>query len=168
MGNKLEGKTAVVTGGGSGIGFATAKRFVLDGAYVFIIDRNKKELDLAISEIGKNVVGIEGDVSNLADLDKLFSTVKDLKGQLDILFPNAGIIRYVPLIEISQEHFYNLFDVNVKGVLFTVQKALRIFRDGGSIILNASIGASKASEGLTVYSASKAQYVRLPVLGQLN
>ena len=156
MGNKLEGKTAVVTGGGSGIGFATAKRFVLDGAYVFIIDRNKKELDLAISEIGKNVVGIEGDVSNLADLDKLFRTVKDLKGQLDILFPNAGIIRYVPLIEISQEHFYNLFDVNVKGVLFTVQKALRIFQDGGSMILNASIGASKASEGLTVYSASKA------------
>ena len=135
---------------------ATAKRFVLEGAYVFIIDRNKKEHDLALSEIGKNIVGIEGDISNLADLDKLFSIVKGKKGQLDILFANAGIIRYVPLAEISQEHFYNLFDVNVKGVLFTVQKALPIFRDGGSIILNASIGASKASEGLIVYSASKA------------
>jgi NAD(P)-dependent dehydrogenase (short-subunit alcohol dehydrogenase family) len=101
-------------------------------------------------------VGIKADVSNLADLNKLFSTVKDKKGQLDILFANAGIIRYVPLVEIFQEHFYNLFDVNVKGVLFTVQKALPIFRDGGSIILNASIGVSKASEGLTVYSASKA------------
>jgi NAD(P)-dependent dehydrogenase (short-subunit alcohol dehydrogenase family) len=113
MGNKLEGKTAVITGAGSGIGLATAKRFVLEGAYVFIIDHNKKELDLAISEIDKNVVGIEGDVSNLADLDKLFSIVKDKKSQLDILFANAGIIRYVPLPEISQEHFYNLFDINV-------------------------------------------------------
>jgi len=101
MGNKLEGKIAIITGGGSGIGLATAKRFVLEGAYVFIIDRNKKELDSTISEIGKNVVGIDGDVSNLADLDKLYNIVKDQKGQLDILFANAGIVRFAPLGEIS-------------------------------------------------------------------
>ena len=101
MGNKLEGKIAVITGGGSGIGLATAKRFVLEGAYVFIIDRHKKELDVALSEVGKNIAGIEGDVSNPADLDKLYNVVKDKKGQLDILFANAGIIRYVPLAEIS-------------------------------------------------------------------
>src|SRR5215212_6538875 len=157
MGNKLEGKVAVITGGGSGIGLATAKRFVSEGAYVFIIDLHKKELDSALSEIGsKNVVGIEGDVSNIGDLDKLYNAVKDQKDQLDILFANAGIIRYAPLGEISEQHFYNLIDVNVKGLLFTVQKALPIFRDGGSIILNASIGASKAGEGLSVYSATKA------------
>jgi NAD(P)-dependent dehydrogenase (short-subunit alcohol dehydrogenase family) len=97
MGNKLEGKIAVITGGGSGIGLATAKRFVLEGAYVFIIDRHIKELDLALSEIGKNVVGIEGDVSNLANLDKLYNVVKDQKGRLDILFVNAGIIQFAPL-----------------------------------------------------------------------
>jgi NAD(P)-dependent dehydrogenase (short-subunit alcohol dehydrogenase family) len=157
MGNKLEGKVAVITGGGSGIGFATAKRFVLEGAYVFIIDLQKKELDYALSEIGsKNVVGIEGDVSNLADLDKLYNAVKDQKGHLDILFANAGIIRYASLGEISEQHFYTLIDVNVKGLLFTVQKALPIFRDGSSIILNASIGATKPSEGLSVYGATKA------------
>src|SRR5215212_4211564 len=158
MGNKLEGKVAVITGGGSGIGLATAKRFVSEGAYVFIIDLHKKELDSTLSEIGsKNVVGIEGDVSNIGDLDKLYNAVKKIrKDQLDILFANAGIIRYAPLGEISEQHFYNLIDVNVKGLLFTVQKALPIFRDGGSIILNASIGASKAGEGLSVYSATKA------------
>src|SRR5919197_6590720 len=128
MGNKLEGKIAVVTGGVSGIGLATAKRFVLEGTYVFIIDRNKKELDLALSDIGKNIVGIEGDVSNLADLDKLYNIVKDQKGQLDILFANAGIIRFATLGEISEEHFYNLFDINVKGLVFTVQKALPILQ----------------------------------------
>lgn len=156
MGNKLEGKIAVITGGGSGIGFATAKRFVLEGAYVFIIDRQKKELDLAISEIGKNVMGIDGDVSSLADLDKLYNIVKDQKGHIDILFANAGIIQFAPLGKISEEHFDKLFSINVKGVLFTVQKALPIFRDGGSIILNASIGASKGAEELSVYHATKA------------
>ncbi|MGA9149415.1 MAG: glucose 1-dehydrogenase [Candidatus Nitrosopolaris sp.] len=156
MENKLEGKIAVITGGGSGIGFATAKRFVLEGAYVFIIDRNKKELDLALSEIGKSVEGIEGDVSNLADLDKLYNIVKDQKGHIDILFANAGIIQFSPLGKISEEHFDKLFSINVKGLLFTVQKALPIFRDGGSIILNASIGASKGGEELSVYHATKA------------
>jgi NAD(P)-dependent dehydrogenase (short-subunit alcohol dehydrogenase family) len=155
MGNKLEGKITVITGGASGIGLATTKRFVSGGAYVFIIDRHKKELDLALSEIGKNVVGIEGDISNLADLDKLYNIVKDQKGHIDILFANAGIIQFAPLGKISEEHF-KLFGINVKGLLFTVQKALPLFRDGGSIILNASIGASKGGEELSVYHATKA------------
>jgi len=157
MGNKLEGKIAVITGGASGIGLATAKRFVSEGAYVFIIDRNKKELDTAISEIGKNVSsGIQSDVSNLADLDRSFDVVKDQKGHIDILFANAGIIQFAPLEKISEEHFDKVFGINVKGLLFTVQKALPIFRDGGSIILTASTGASKGAEDLSIYHATKA------------
>jgi NAD(P)-dependent dehydrogenase (short-subunit alcohol dehydrogenase family) len=157
MGNKLEGKIAVITGGASGMGLATAKRFVSEGAYVFIIDLNKKELDTAISEIGKNVSsGIQSDVSNLADLDRSFDVVKDQKGHIDILFANAGIIQFAPLGKISEEHFDKLFNINVKGLLFTVQKALPIFRDGGSIILTASIGASKGAEELSIYHATKA------------
>ena len=156
MGNKLEGKIAVITGGNSGIGLATAKRFVSDGAYVFITGRRQNELDAAVSEIGKNVTGIQGDVSNLADLDRLYTTVKDQKGHLDILFANAGIGEFVPLGEISEEHFDKIFGVNVKGLLFTVQKALPLFQDGGSIILNASVNASKGIEASSVYSATKA------------
>jgi NAD(P)-dependent dehydrogenase (short-subunit alcohol dehydrogenase family) len=110
----------------------------------------------------------EDDVSNLADLDKLYRTVKDHKGHLDILFANARIIQFVPLKEITEEHFYNVFDANVKGVLFSVQKALPIFQDGDSIILNASISAFKVSERLIIYSATKAALVRLLVLGQLS
>jgi NAD(P)-dependent dehydrogenase (short-subunit alcohol dehydrogenase family) len=156
VGNKLEGKIAVITGGNSGIGLATAKRFVSEGAYVFISGRRQKELDLALSEIGKNVIGIQGDVSNLADLDRLYNTVKDQKGHLDILFANAGIAQFAPLGEISEEHFDNIFRINVKGLLFTVQKALPLFQNGGSIILNASIGSSKGFEETSVYSATKA------------
>jgi NAD(P)-dependent dehydrogenase (short-subunit alcohol dehydrogenase family) len=156
MGNKLEGQIAVITGGNSGIGLATAKRFVSEGSYVFITGRRQKELDVAVSEIGKNVVGIQGDVSNLEDLDRLYNTVKDQKGHLDILFANAGIAQFAPLGEISEEHFDNIFRINVKGVLFTVQKALSLFHDGGSIILNASIGSSKGVEESSVYSATKA------------
>ena len=156
MGNKLEGKIAVITGGNSGIGLATAKRFVSDGAYVFITGRRQNELDAAVSEIGKSVTGIQGDVSNLADLDRLYNTVKDQKGRLDILFANAGIGGFVPLGEIFEEHFDKIFGVNVKGVLFTVQKALPLFQDGGSIILNASVNASKGIEASSVYSATKA------------
>jgi NAD(P)-dependent dehydrogenase (short-subunit alcohol dehydrogenase family) len=155
MGNKLEGKITVITGGASGIGLATTKRFVSEGAYVFIIDRHKKELDLALSEIGRNVTGIDGDISNLSDLDKLYNIVKDQKGHIDILFANAGIIQFARLGKITEEHFDKLFSINVKGLLFTVQKALPIFRDGGSIILNASIGASKGGEELSVYHATK-------------
>jgi NAD(P)-dependent dehydrogenase (short-subunit alcohol dehydrogenase family) len=156
MGNKLEGQIAVITGGNSGIGLATAKRFVSEGSYVFITGRRQKELDVAVSEIGKNVVGIQGDVSNLEDLDRLYNTVKDQKGHLDILFANAGIAQFAPLGEISEEHFDNIFRINVKGVLFTVQKALSLFHDGGSIILNASIGSSKGVGESSVYSATKA------------
>ena len=156
MENKLEGKIAVITGGNSGIGLATAKRFVSEGAYVFITGRRQKELDIALSEIGKNVVGIQGDVSNLEDLDRLYNTVKDQKGHLDILFANAGIAQFAPLGEISEEHFDNIFRINVKGLLFTVQKALPLFQNGGSIILNASIGSSKGFEETSVYSATKA------------
>jgi len=156
MGNKLEGKIAVITGGNSGIGLATAKRFVSDGAYVFITGRRQNELDAAVSEIGKNVSGIQGDVTNLADLDRLYTTVKDQKGHIDILFANAGIGEFTPLGEISEEHFDKIFGVNVKGVLFSVQKALPLFQNGGSIILTASVNASKGIEASSVYSATKA------------
>jgi NAD(P)-dependent dehydrogenase (short-subunit alcohol dehydrogenase family) len=156
MGNKLEGKIAVITGGNSGIGLATAKRFVSDGAYVFITGRRQNELDAAVSEIGKNVTSIQGNVSNLADLDRLYTTVKDQKGHLDILFANAGIGEFVPLGEISEAHFDKIFGINVKGVLFSVQKALPLFQDGGSIILTASVNASKGIEASSVYSATKA------------
>ena len=156
MGNKLEGKIAVITGGNSGIGLATAKRFVSEGANVFIFGRRQNEIDAGVSEIGKNVIGIQGDVSNLADLDRLFDVVKVQKGHLDILFANAGIAQFAPLGEISEEHFDKIFRINVKGLLFTVQKALPILEDGGSIILNASIGSSKGVGGSSVYSATKA------------
>ncbi len=156
MGNKLEGKIAVITWGNSGIGLATKKRFVSEGTYVFITGRRQKELDVAVSNIDKNIVGIEGDVSNLSHLDKLYNIVKDQKGQLDILFANAGIIRFAPLEKISEQHFDELFSINIKGLLFTVQKALPILQDGSSIILNSSIGASKGAEELSVYHATKA------------
>jgi len=156
MGNKLEGKIAVITGGNSGIGLATAKRFVTEGAYVFITGRRQKQLDLAVSEIGKNVIGIQSDVSNLADIDKIYNTVKDQKNRIDIIFANAGIAQFAKLEKISEEHFDKIFSINVKGLLFTVQKLLTIFQEGGSIILNASIGSSKGVEETSVYSATKA------------
>jgi NAD(P)-dependent dehydrogenase (short-subunit alcohol dehydrogenase family) len=153
---KLEGKIAVITGGNSGIGLATAQRFVSDGAYVFITGRRQSELDEAVKQIGTNVSGIQGDVSNLADLDRLYAAVKKQKGQIDILFANAGVGELVPLGAITEAHFDKTFGINVKGLLFTVQKALPLFQDGCSVILNASIAASKGFEGLSVYSATKA------------
>ena len=154
---RLEGKVAVITGGSTGIGLATAKRFVDEGANVFITGRRQNELDAAVSEIGKNnVTGVQGDVSNLEDLDRLYNTVKDQKGRLDVLFANAGIGEFAPLGEISEEHFDKIFGINVKGVLFSVQKALPLFQDGGSIILTASVGGSKGNPASSVYSASKA------------
>ena len=153
---KLEGKVAVITGGNSGIGLATAQRFVDDGAYVFITGRRQSELDAAVKQIGKNnVTGVQGDVLNLADLDRLYDTVKQ-KGRIDVLFANAGIIELAPIGSISESHFDKIFNVNVKGLLFTVQKALTLFQDGGSIILTGSIGGSKGYEGSSVYSATKA------------
>ena len=153
---KIEGKVAVITGGNSGIGLATAQRFVQEGAHVYITGRRQTELDEAVKEIGKNITGVRGDISNLADLDRLYSTVKQQKRQIDVLFANAGIGESMSLEKISEAHFDKTFNVNVKGVLFTVQKALPLFKDGGSIILNGSIASSKAMEGNTVYSATKA------------
>src|SRR5215216_3728385 len=153
---KLEGRIAVITGGNSGIGLATAQRFVSDGAYVFITGRRQSELDEAVKQIGTNVSGVQGDVSNLADLDRLYAAVKKRKGRIDILFANAGVGELAPLEAITEAHFDKTFGINVKGLLFTVQKALPLFHDGGSIILNASIAASKGLEGISVYSATKA------------
>ena len=154
--SKLTGKIAVITGGNSGMGLATAKRFVAEGAYVFITGRRQAELDRAVKEIGRNVTGVQGDASKLADLDRLYATVKKEKGRIDILFANAGVGELGPLGEITEQHFDKIFDINVKGLLFTVQKALPLFADGGSIILNASIAASSGVAGFSVYSASKA------------
>jgi NAD(P)-dependent dehydrogenase (short-subunit alcohol dehydrogenase family) len=153
---KLEGKVAVVTGGNSGIGLATARRFVAEGAYVFITGRRQAELDAAVKLIGKNVTGVQGDVSNLADLDKLYSTVKQEKGRLDIVFANAGGGAFAPLGAITEEQFDTTFNSNVKGLLFTVQKALPLMAEGGSIILNASIVSIKGMPAFSVYSATKA------------
>ena len=153
---KLNRKVALVTGGNSGIGLATAKRFVSEGAYIFITGRRQKELDTAVKEIGKNVTAVQGDVSNLADLDRLFAQIKKEKGEIDIVFANAGVAKYAPLGKITEELYDSIFDTNVKGLLFTVQKALPLLRDGGSIILNASIVGSKGLASNSVYSATKA------------
>ena len=153
---KLNRMVALVTGGNSGIGLATAKRFVSEGAYIFITGRRRKELDTAVKEIGKNVTAVQGDVSNLADLDRLFAQIKKEKGKIDIVFANAGVAKYAPLGKITEELYDSIFDTNVKGLLFTVQKALPLLRDGGSIILNASIVGSKGLASNSVYSATKA------------
>jgi len=153
---KLEGKIALVTGGNGGIGLATAKEFVNEGAYVFITGRRDAELATAVKEIGKNVTGVQGDVANLGDLDRLFAQIKREKDKLDIVFANAGIAKYAPFGTITEEHFDSIFGVNVKGLLFTVQKALPLLPDGASIILNASIVASKGLAANSVYSATKA------------
>ena len=153
---KLDGKIALITGGNSGIGLATAKQFVNEGAYVFIAGRREAELTAAVNEIGRNVAGIQGDVSNLADLDRLFDQIKQEKGRLDIVFANAGVARYAALGAITGEFFDSIFDANVKGVLFTVQKALPLLPDGASIILNASMVGSKGLPAYSVYSATKA------------
>jgi NAD(P)-dependent dehydrogenase (short-subunit alcohol dehydrogenase family) len=153
---KLDGKVAVITGGNSGMGLATAQRFVAEGAYVFITGRRQAELDKAVELIGKGVTGVQSDVSNLADLDRLYATVKEKKGKIDVLFANAGVGQTAAIGEITEEHFDKIFGINVRGLLFSVQKALPLFRDGGSIILNASIASIKGIPTFGVYSASKA------------
>jgi NAD(P)-dependent dehydrogenase (short-subunit alcohol dehydrogenase family) len=153
---KLDGKIALITGGNSGIGLATAKQFVSEGAYVFITGRRDAELAAAVKEIGKNVTGIQGDVSNLGDLDRLFAQIKREKGRLDIVFANAGVAKYAPFGTITEELYDWTFDINVKGLVFTVQKALPLLPDGASIILHASIVASKGLPANSVYSATKA------------
>src|SRR2546429_4691837 len=154
--NKLEGKTALITGGTSGIGLATAKAFVNEGAYTFITGRREAELAAAVKEIGRNVKGIQGDVSNLGNLDRLYAQIKQEKGRLDIVFANAGVAKFAAFGTITEELYDWTFDINVKGLLFTVQKALPLLPDGASIILNASIVASKGLSSNSVYSATKA------------
>src|SRR3981081_3477440 len=154
--DKLEGKIALITGGNSGIGLATAKQFVNEGAYVFVTGRRDSELVGAVKQIGRNVTGVQGDVSNLADLDRLFAQINQEKGKLDIVFANTGPAMFAPLGSITEELYDLTFDINVKGVLFTVQKALPLLPDGASIILNASIVASKGLSSNSVYSATKA------------
>jgi len=153
---KLETKIALVTGGSSGIGLATAKQFVSEGAYVFITGRRAAELDAAAREIARNLTAVQGDASNLDDLDRLFAQIKREKGKLDIVFANAGAAKYAPLGAITEELYDSIFDINVKGLLFTVQKALPLMFDGGAIVLNASIVGSKGFAANSVYSATKA------------
>jgi NAD(P)-dependent dehydrogenase (short-subunit alcohol dehydrogenase family) len=152
----LTDKVALITGGSTGIGFATAQQFVADGAYVFITARRQKELDQAASTIGKNITGIVGDVSKPADLDRIMATIEKQKKRLDILFANAGVATYQRLGEITEEEFDRHFNINVKGALFSVQKALPLLRDGASIILCSSVVGSKGLGNNSVYSATKA------------
>jgi len=155
MTKKLEGKAAVITGGTEGIGFATAKLFVKEGAYVFITGRRQKELDEAVKAIGTNVSGVRGDIAQLADLDRLYESVSKVKRRIDIIFANAGVGEFVAFGAVTEEHFDKLFNINVKGTLFTVQKALPLLNDGGSIILNGSVASIKGTAAFGVYAASK-------------
>jgi NAD(P)-dependent dehydrogenase (short-subunit alcohol dehydrogenase family) len=153
---KLQGKIAVITGGNSGIGLAAAEQFVAEGAYVYITGRRQKQLDAAVAQIGKNVTGVQGDVANLADLDRLYGQIAKEKGRVDVVFANAGISRMIPLGSITEEHFDSIFNINVRGLLFTIQKALPLMKQGGSILLNASAATVKGVAAMSVYSAAKA------------
>lgn len=156
MGKKLENKVAVVTGATTGIGLAIAKRFAAEGANVFITGRRQQELDAAVRAIGAGAVGVQGDVSKLADLDRLYDAVQQRHAQIDILAANAGGGEFAPLGAITEEHFDKTFAINVKGTLFTVQKALPLLRDGASVILTGSTAASTGSPAFSVYGATKA------------
>jgi NAD(P)-dependent dehydrogenase (short-subunit alcohol dehydrogenase family) len=156
MNGKLQDKVAVITGGASGIGLATARLISEEGAYVFIMGRRQKELDEAVNSIGRDVVGVRGDVTNLGDLDRLYATVKSTKGHIDIVFANAGVAEGALLEKVTESHFDRLFDTNVKGVLFTVQKALPLLNDGGSIIVTSATSGSKGTPTGSVYNATKA------------
>jgi len=149
-GKKLQGKVAVITGGTDGIGLATARLFVKEGAFVFITGRRQKELDEAVKAIGNDVCGVQGDVSKLEDLDRLYETVSKVKGRIDIVFANAGVGEFVPFGAVTEEHFDKLFNINVRGTLFTVQKALPVLKDGGSIILNGSVASVKGTAAFGV------------------
>jgi NAD(P)-dependent dehydrogenase (short-subunit alcohol dehydrogenase family) len=153
---KLEGKVAVVTGGNSGIGLATAKRFQQEGAKVVISGRSRRTLDEAVKTIGNGVLSIQADVANLADLDKLYKEVSDKLGKIDVLFVNAGVAKFAPLAETSESTYDEQFDINIKGAYFTLQKAVPLLNDGASIILNTSVVDSKGNVGTSAYSATKA------------
>ena len=153
---KLAGKIALVTGGNSGIGLATAKRFVAEGAYVFITGRRQEELDKAVAEIGGNVTAVQSDIAKPADLDRLFATIREQKGRLDVLFANAGVGAFLPLGQITEEHYDRIFGVNVKGTLFTVQKALPLMPEGSAIVINGSMVSKQGAAAFGVYAATKA------------
>jgi len=153
---KLRGKVAVITGANSGIGLAAARLFAHEGAQVFMAGRRQGELDMAAKAIGARARAVHGDVSNLADLDRLFAVVRDEAGAIDVLFANAGGGSFLPLGSITEEHFESIFATNVKGTLFTVRKALPLLKDGGSIILTGSTAATTGTPAFSVYSASKA------------
>ena len=152
----LQGKVAVITGGATGIGLATAKKFVAEGAHVFIMGRRKPELDAAVAAIGSRVTAVQGDVTKLADLDRLYSAVKADKGKLDIVFANAAFAEVAALEQVTEEHFDRHFDINVKGTVFTVQKALPLLGQGASVVVTASTSGIKGQAGLGIYSATKA------------
>lgn len=154
--SKLSNKVAVVTGGSTGIGLATAKRFIADGAQVVVTGRNQEALDFAVAELGDRATGIRGDVANLEDLDRLFTQVQEQYGRVDVLFANAGIAPFVPFEAVTEEHFDALFNINVRGLFFTVQKALPLLSDGASVILNASVVAQTGLPNTSIYSATKA------------
>jgi NAD(P)-dependent dehydrogenase (short-subunit alcohol dehydrogenase family) len=156
MSGKLGRKIALVTGGTAGIGLATARRFVKEGAYVFITGRRQAELDAAAKVMSGHVTAVKADASSLDDLDKLFGQIKREKGRLDIVYANAGGGSFAPIGQITEEHFDKAFDTNVKGTLFTVQKALPLVPDGGSIIMTSSTAGSTAMPAFSVYSATKA------------
>jgi NAD(P)-dependent dehydrogenase (short-subunit alcohol dehydrogenase family) len=153
---KLDGKVALVTGGTSGIGFATAKLFVAEGAYVYVTGRRQEKVDEAVKKIGEGVAGVQGDVASMADLDGLFKLIGDERGKLDIVFANAGAAEYAPFGQVEEAQFDRLFDGNVKGMFFSVQKALPLMPDGGAVVLNASVVGSKGFPANTVYAATKA------------
>jgi NAD(P)-dependent dehydrogenase (short-subunit alcohol dehydrogenase family) len=153
---KLQGKVAVITGATAGIGFAAAELFVNEGAHVFITGRRQKELNEAVKAIGNNVTGVRGDIADLSDLDRLYETVKTTGRRIDILFANAGLGEFRSLGEMTEEHFDKLFNINVKGTLFTVQKALPLLNDGASIILTGSVASIKGTTAFWVYGATKA------------
>jgi NAD(P)-dependent dehydrogenase (short-subunit alcohol dehydrogenase family) len=156
MPKKLKDKIALITGGTEGIGLATAKLFAKEGAYVFITGRRQKELDEAVKAIGSNVTGVQGDVAKLSDLDRLYETVVRVKGRIDIVFANAGLGEFAPFASVTEEHFDKLFNINVRGTFFTVQKALPLLNDGGSIILTGSVASVKGTPAFGVYGATKA------------
>lgn len=154
--NRLEGKTAIITGGGTGIGLASARRFIAEGAFVYLFGRRQDKLDAAVAELGENARAVAGSVADPADLDRLFDTVKRERGTIDILFANAGTGSLAPLAEITADQVDQTFDVNVKGTIFTVQKGLKLMGEGGSIILTGSTTGVMGTPAFSVYSASKA------------
>ena len=154
--SNLKNKIAVITGGSTGIGLATAQRFIADGAQVVITGRSQEALDFAVAELGDRATGIRGDVANLDDLDRLFAEVQKQFGRVDVLFANAGIAPFVPFEAVTEDHFDRLFNINVRGLFFTVQKALPLLSENASIILNASVVAQSGLRNTSVYSATKA------------